>query len=175
MKVKDLMTITAYLSGTTDKPLKVQVTNADGTKQNCDIKDVTQYSDALVLNVETDFFFKESQNRKFKVGDFVIHKDDGQDIIWKSHKVIQVDELDCKYRLDNGSVIHFSEADEYETTSIPSDEEKASMFIPTIEQIKSVYAAAGVMEQMNEHTDAKNLNELWESLKKYHQKFNTQN
>ena len=40
---------------------------------------------------------------------------------------------------------------------------------PTIEQIKSVYAAAGVMEQMNEHTDAKNLNTLWEDLKKLYQ------
>ena len=39
MKVKDLMTIMAYLSGTTDKPLTVQVKNADGTLQNCDIKD----------------------------------------------------------------------------------------------------------------------------------------
>ena len=40
---------------------------------------------------------------------------------------------------------------------------------PSIEQIKSVYAAAGVMEQMNEHTDAKNLNTLWEDLKKLYQ------
>ena len=55
----------------------------------------------------------------------------------------------------------------------PADDEK--LWMPTVEQIKSVYAAAGVMEQMNEHTDAKNLNELWESLKMYHSKFNTQN
>ncbi len=41
-------------------------------------------------------------------------------------------------------------------------------YCPTIDQIKSVYSAAGVMEQMNEHTDAKNLNELWEGLKKWH-------
>jgi len=134
------MTITAYLSGTTDKPLKVQVTNADGTKQNCDIKDVTPYSDALVLNVQTDFFFKESQNEKFKVGQFVIHKDDGQDILWQPHKIIQVDELDSKYRLDNGSVIHFSEADEYEVTTLFSKEEKAKNYNAAIDDVLKVIA-----------------------------------
>ena len=36
---------------------------------------------------------------------------------------------------------------------------------PSTDQIKSVYAAAGVMEQMHEPTDAKNLMALWESLK----------
>ena len=56
----------------------------------------------------------------------------------------------------------------------PSDENE-KLWMPTVEQIKSVYSAAGVMEQMNEHTDAKNLNALWESLKMYHSKFNTQN
>ena len=49
------------------------------------------------------------------------------------------------------------------------DEQMLIVWRPTIEQIKSVYAAAGVMEQMNEHTDAKNLNTLWEDLKKLHQ------
>ena len=43
--------------------------------------------------------------------------------------------------------------------------------IPTIDEIKSVYAAAGVMEQMNESTDAKNLNTLWGKLKKQHQQY----
>ena len=41
-------------------------------------------------------------------------------------------------------------------------------WLPTVEQIKSVYAAAGVMEQMNEHTDAKHLMSLWEDLKRIH-------
>ena len=36
---------------------------------------------------------------------------------------------------------------------------------PSTEQIKSVYAAAGVLEQAHEPTDAKNLMALWESLK----------
>ena len=36
---------------------------------------------------------------------------------------------------------------------------------PSTDQIKSVYASAGVMEQMHEPTDAKNLMSLWESLK----------
>jgi len=134
------MTITAYLSGTTDKPLKVQVTNADGTKQNCDIKDVTPYSDALVLNVQTDFFFKESQNEKFKVGQFVIHKDDGQDILWQPHKIIQVDELDSKYRLDNGSVILFSEADDFVVTTLPSKEEIAKNYNAAIDDVLKVIA-----------------------------------
>ena len=41
-------------------------------------------------------------------------------------------------------------------------------WMPTVEQIKSLYASAGVMEQMNEHTDAKNLMSLWEDLKRIH-------
>ena len=41
-------------------------------------------------------------------------------------------------------------------------------WLPTVEQIKSVYASSGVMEQMNEHTDAKNLMSLWEDLKRIH-------
>ncbi len=49
------------------------------------------------------------------------------------------------------------------------DEQMLIEWRPTIEQIKSVYAAAEVMEQMNEHTDAKNLNTLWEDLKKLYQ------
>ena len=36
---------------------------------------------------------------------------------------------------------------------------------PNTEQIKSVYAAAGICDQMHEPTDAKNLMSLWESLK----------
>jgi hypothetical protein len=36
---------------------------------------------------------------------------------------------------------------------------------PSTEQIKSVYAAAGICDQMHEPTDAKNLMSLWESLK----------
>ena len=44
----------------------------------------------------------------------------------------------------------------------------AEPWVPQPEIIRSVYAAAGVMEQMNEHTDAKNLNTLWEQLKQLH-------
>ena len=36
---------------------------------------------------------------------------------------------------------------------------------PSTEQIKSVYAASGICDQMHEPTDAKNLMSLWESLK----------
>ena len=38
----------------------------------------------------------------------------------------------------------------------------------TVEQIKSVYAAVGAMEQMHETSDAKNLMELWKGLKEWH-------
>lgn len=41
-------------------------------------------------------------------------------------------------------------------------------WLPTVEQIKSVYASAGVMEQMHEPTDAKHLMSLWEDLKLIH-------
>ena len=51
----------------------------------------------------------------------------------------------------------------------PDSEKKGLAWIPNPDFIKSVYAASGVMEQMNEHTDAKNLMALWEELKQYHQ------
>ena len=51
----------------------------------------------------------------------------------------------------------------------PDSEQKGLAWIPNPDFIKSVYAASGVMEQMNEHTDAKNLMALWEELKQYHQ------
>ena len=41
-------------------------------------------------------------------------------------------------------------------------------WVPQPELIKSVYASAGVMKQMNEHTDAENLMKLWEQLKAIH-------
>lgn len=49
------------------------------------------------------------------------------------------------------------------------EEQMLVVWRPTIEQIKSVYAAAGVMKQANEHTDAENLNTLWEDLRKLYQ------
>lgn len=51
----------------------------------------------------------------------------------------------------------------------PDSEQKGMTWIPNPDYIKSVYAASGVMSQMNEHTDAKNLMALWEELKQYHQ------
>ena len=41
-------------------------------------------------------------------------------------------------------------------------------WVPQPELIKSVYASAGVMKQVNEHTDAENLMKLWEQLKAIH-------
>ena len=41
-------------------------------------------------------------------------------------------------------------------------------WMPTVEQIKSVYAASGICDQMHEPTDAKNLMSLWEDLKRIH-------
>ena len=52
----------------------------------------------------------------------------------------------------------------------PADD--VQQWLPTIEQIKSVYASAGVMKQMNEHTDAQNLMDLWEGLKTYLENYN---
>ena len=129
------MIITSYLSGTTDKPLRVQVTNADGTKQACDIKDVSQYSDALVLNVNTDFFFKEIKTRKFQEGQFVICKSSDEDEVPMPHMVIQVDENENKYRLDNGSVIHFSEEDDYKPTVLVSTEVRKKYYNIALEHI----------------------------------------
>ena len=51
---------------------------------------------------------------KFKVGDKIIHKELGGDFIHNPHKIIQVDMLDKKYRLEDGLVAHFSEEDDWE-------------------------------------------------------------
>ena len=48
-------------------------------------------------------------------------------------------------------------------------------WLPTVDEIKSVYAASGVMEQMNEHTDAKNLMSLWGDLKRIHSAYTDAN
>ena len=46
------------------------------------------------------------------------------------------------------------------------------VWLPKVEHIKSLYAASGVMEQMNEHTDAKNLMALWEELNHWLESYN---
>ncbi len=48
-------------------------------------------------------------------------------------------------------------------------------WLPTVEQIKSVYASAGVMEQMHEPIDAKHLMSLWEDLKRIHSAYTDAN
>ena len=48
-------------------------------------------------------------------------------------------------------------------------------WLPTVEQIKSVYAASGICDQMHEHTDAKNLMSLWEDLKRIHSAYTDAN
>ncbi len=50
---------------------------------------------------------------KFEVGDMIIHKELGGDYIHNPHKIIQVDILDKKYRLEGGLVAHFSEQEDY--------------------------------------------------------------
>ena len=51
---------------------------------------------------------------KFKEGETIIHKDLGGDYIHNPHKIIQVDVLENKYRLEDGLTMHFSEQDDYE-------------------------------------------------------------
>ena len=48
------------------------------------------------------------------------------------------------------------------------------VFMPTLEQIRSVYAASKTLANLSEHTNADNLLELWLALKKYFVKFNNQ-
>lgn len=51
---------------------------------------------------------------KFHEGDIIIHKELGGDYIHNPHKIIQVDILDKKYRLEGGLVAHFGEQEDYE-------------------------------------------------------------
>lgn len=54
MKERDLMSIMAYLEGTTDKEVRVKVRKESGECMLCDIESVFPFSDALCLNVIID-------------------------------------------------------------------------------------------------------------------------
>ena len=54
MKQRDLMSIMAYLEGTTDKKVLVKVRKESGEFMLCDIESVFPFSDALCLNVIID-------------------------------------------------------------------------------------------------------------------------
>jgi hypothetical protein len=54
---------------------------------------------------------QEEPKPKFKIGDTIIHVDDGTDIIYKEHKVINV--LDLGYILDNGHSIEIADQDDW--------------------------------------------------------------
>lgn len=86
------------------------------------------------------------------IGDVYLHPDD-------VNRIVELEE-------ENAKLKH-----QLEVARAYMDEE-GKVLIPTVEQIKSVYAAAGVMEQMNEHADAKNLNALWEDLNKVLENYN---
>ena len=66
---------------------------------------------------------------KFHEGDMIIHKELGGDYIHNPHKIIQVDILDKKYRLEGGLVAHFSEQEDYELVEQkPADKVEPSIF-----------------------------------------------
>ena len=46
--------------------------------------------------------------------------------------------------------------------------ERKDTYIPNVDQIKSVYAAAGILSSLNEKTDSDRLMALWADLKKLH-------
>ena len=122
MKVRDLVIIARYLKDMSEVALRVLVSNADGTKQICDVKEVIPYNDAMVINVDTGFCTDTKGGRKFQEGQIVIHKGESNDVIWQPHLIIQVDEAEKKYRLYDGSFIHFSEEDNYEpSVQIPNE------------------------------------------------------
>jgi hypothetical protein len=73
---------------------------------------------------------------EFHEGDMIIHKELGGDYIHNPHKIIQVDILDKKYRLEGGLVAHFSEQDDYEL--VESGDEK------TIKEIKQFIRSRGM-------------------------------
>ena len=51
---------------------------------------------------------------------------------------------------------------------LPEEDVKQLPYIPNPDQIKSVYAAAGICDQMHEKTDSDNLMALWATLKQWH-------
>lgn len=83
---------------------------------------------------------------KFHEGDMIIHKELGGDYIHNSHKIIQVDILDKKYRLEGGLVAHFSEEDNYELVEQKSawskeDEHRIKDIIYFLDTAKKHYAS----------------------------------
>ena len=55
---------------------------------------------------------------------------------------------------------------------VPDDEVKELPYIPNVDQIKSVYAAAGILSSLNEKTDSDHLMALWADLKAIHKRYN---
>ena len=73
---------------------------------------------------------------KFHEGDIIIHKELGGDYIHNPHKIIQVDILDKKYRLEGGLVAHFGEQEDYELVEQkPAWSEEDDKIALSIEQI----------------------------------------
>ena len=54
---------------------------------------------------------------------------------------------------------------------VPEEEVKQLPYIPNPVQIKSVYAAAGILSSLHEKTDSDNLMALWADLKAMHQRY----
>ena len=54
---------------------------------------------------------------------------------------------------------------------LPEEDVKQLPYIPNPDQIKSVYAAAGILSSMNEKTDSDHLMALWADLKAMHQRY----
>lgn len=107
----------------------------------------------VLTNAHADFC-----NEKKRFGEIIAKKDETIRELTSNNVKMQAEIIERGKRIRH-----------LEDIVLKPDEQMLIVWRPTIEQIKSVYAAAGVMEQMNEHTDAKNLNTLWEDLKKLHQ------
>jgi hypothetical protein len=104
---------------------RVEEQNAKGYKlTDCDknswwedFKVYTTYEQILSNSSNIGKVEHESVDKiepKFHEGDIIIHKELGGDYIHNPHKIIQVDILDKKYRLEGGLVAHFGEQDDYE-------------------------------------------------------------
>lgn len=96
---------------------------------------------------------------KFHEGDIIIHKELGGDYIHNPHKIIQVDILDKKYRLEGGLVAHFGEQEDYELVErkpawSEADENHVKSILSTIECCKARFPNAhAVVEAYNADID----------------------
>ena len=105
--------IKAIIKQYADKGKKMysEAVDSRGSRYNVGFWDGYESCAKGLLRELEDMQEVQESKPKFKIGDTIIHVDDGVDIIYKEHKVINV--LDLGYILDNGHSIEIADQDDW--------------------------------------------------------------